>query len=290
MKFSATHLRIGSLLLGSGLLSASSFSLTNFYAFDWVGMYDSQSNGTITRFNDYQSGQAPVYSQSGGTTTYTDSVGGDLQLTGLGKGRSGYLNLGTYATANLTNAHAVAAGNTNQAYQVAGIAGYTTQFTIFGPSLVQNDIYNQSFTFAYDGSTDAGTGVDSHGFIFLHVGTDAAEGAYLHGSGTFTSAIHHFQAGVSNDFQLEMDSGVDFLMDSAPVGSTMNATTDYFHSLKLVSVDVTDMNGNAVNDFGIMDPNGQVIYGHGSVATTPEPCTLGALGIGLSLLAKRRRK
>lgn len=274
-------------ILGLATLSGSAFG-QNFYSTSWLGHADSLSGGTYTDLFDSHSGTAPVTSQVSGNATYSDPVGGDIQLSGTGKGRSGYINLGTYADASITNAHAIASGNPGQYYQVAGIAGYQTAFTIFGPSLVQNDIYTQRFTFSFDGTSQSSTGVESQGFVYLGVGSDPGEGEYLQSSTTFQSGYHTFTAGTSNSFQLELDSWVNFFVDNLTPGNNYSATTDFYHSLKLTGVDILDANGNAVNDFKVVDSNnGQTVFASGALA--PEPASMAALGFGVIALIRRRK-
>lgn len=261
----------------------------NFYSTSWMGEGDSLSGGTNARLFDTHSGPAPVSTEINGSITYTDSVGGDIQLSGSARARSTYLNQGTYASASITNAHSIASGNPGQYYQTAAIAGYTSAFTIFGPSLVETDVFTERFNYTLEGTTQPATGIESSAFIYTQVGTDSPEGSYISGNTTFSTALHTFKPGVSNFFQLEMDSWVNFDVDSLPVGANVSATTDFYHTLKLSSVDILDSNGNAVKDFEIVDSNsGQKVYGAGSLAT-PEPCTLAVIGLGSLALLRRRR-
>ncbi len=277
------------LILGLATLSANALG-QNFYSFSWLGMADSLSGGTNTSYLDSHSGPIPaITSFVSGDTVYSDPVGGDLTLSGTAKGRSTYIEQGTYASASLTNAHAIASGNPGQYYQAAGIAGYSTSFTVFGPSLVEADVYTEKFTYTIEGTSESAPGIESQGFIYSQVGTDGAEGTYITGNTTFVTSSHSFHPGVSNFYQLEMDCWVNLNVDDLVAGGTYSATTDFYHTMKLTGVEIDDANGNAVNDFEILDSNnGTKVFGSGTLA--PEPCSMAALSLGVVALIRRRKK
>lgn len=288
MKFKARYAYSAALTV---MTLCTQSSAQNFYSYSWLGGGDSTTNGTVTRFLDTQGGPRPVSTYVNGSTVYTDPDGaaGNIQLTGTAYARSGYIDEGTYASAALDNVHAIASGNPGQFYQAAAIAGYNTAFTIYGPSLVETNVFSERFTYSLEGTTESAPGIDSHAFIYVHVGNDAAEGSYIYGNSVFQTVYHTFKPGVSNDFQLEMDSSVDFNVDQLVPGSNVAATTDFYHTLKLTGVDILDSQGNSVKDFQIVDSNtGKQVYGAGIFAT-PEPASMSVVGLGLIALLRRKK-
>lgn len=160
-----------------------------------------------------------------------------------------------------------------------GFAGFTDTLQYGGE--LQNG-YKARYLFHFDG-TNSGTGYLAD--LSVQIGDDPAEGFFASSEGyqsnIWATQDHEINGITPQQIQVQFSTQVVFDTFNLEDGGNYDGVSNFSSTVTLAGIEVRDANDHLVGGW-------TVTSGSGTVYPVPEPASLGALGVGLAALVRRR--